>query len=189
MPAHTKPANINLVIKDDLGDTLSGQLLTWALTYGRYIIIMTQIVVLSVFFLRFKLDRDHNDLKEAVAQKQALIQSVSDLEKEVRYVQGKIVLIKTTIQNQDIPVRILKFLSENSPSDVSLASLNISDNKISFSATAKSLRSFSALTYYLQKDNKLDEVTLEDIVRKVDGSVEFNMNALVNPKEFSSKQP
>ena len=79
MPADKRKININLIVKEDLGEALSSQILSWALTYGRYIIIITQIVVLSVFFLRFKLDRDHTDLKEAVTQKQALLESISDL--------------------------------------------------------------------------------------------------------------
>jgi len=79
VPADKRKININLIVKEDLGEALSSQILSWALTYGRYIIIITQIVVLSVFFLRFKLDRDHTDLKEAVTQKQALLESISDL--------------------------------------------------------------------------------------------------------------
>ena len=82
-----KKSGINLLIKPEEELSISSQFLNWALTYGRYIIIIIQIVVLSVFFTRFKIDRDRTDLKEAVAQKRALIESIGEMETEIKRVQ------------------------------------------------------------------------------------------------------
>ena len=76
MPAQKKQVNINLIERPDENNSLSNQFLSWAFTYGRYIIIITQIIVLSVFFLRFKFDREHADLKESVSQKEAILEYI-----------------------------------------------------------------------------------------------------------------
>lgn len=175
--------SINLIIADR-DTSVSGQVLSWALTYGRYIIIVIQIVVLSVFFLRFKLDRDHTDLKEAVSQKQALVQSVADVEAEIRAVQKKLANIRKSTTNQDLSIRILQFLQDNTPSDTNYTILNISTDSVSFIATAKDLKSFNFLLRRFQQPNRFVDVNLEDIQRRTDGRVEFKVQAKINPSGF-----
>lgn len=186
MPARKKKiADINLIIKDQFGTSYYEQLLSWTLTYGRYIVIITQIIVLSVFFLRFKLDRDQTDLKEAVTQKQAIVESISDLETEIRRVQGKLGNIAQITENQEVIPNILYFLQENIPSDTILSNLSLSLEKVSFNATSKDLREFSFLLNQLQQNKKFSEVTLEDIKRQSDGRIEFKINAKVNISAFA----
>lgn len=185
MAAHNKKPNINLIIKHEREESFSGQLLSWAFTYGRYIIIITQIIVLSVFFLRFRLDRDHTDLKESVAQKQALIESVADLETEIKRVQQKLSSVRQITTNQDFLLKIIRFLQDNTPSDTIFSNLAITTEHIDFTATASSLRSFSYFLKRIQVENKFTEVTIEDIVRRNDGRIEFKIQTRVNVKAFS----
>jgi Tfp pilus assembly protein PilN len=182
VPAGKNKVNINLIVKKEA--SFSNQLLSWALTYGRYIIIITQIIVLTVFFTRFKLDRDHTDLKESVSQKQALIESVASLETEIRRIQKNLADIKQVTANQNIPLNILRFLSEITPTNTTFSQISFAQNTIDFSATAENLRSFNFFLRKLQQDNKFSEVTLEDIARKPDGRIEFKIKAEINPKDF-----
>lgn len=184
VPASKKQVNINLVVKDELEESFSGQILSWALTYGRYIIIITQIVVLSVFFLRFKLDRDHTDLKEAVSQKQALVESIADLETDIRRIQGRLTHINQITTQQSALPKVLLFLQNNSPVNMVYSNINLTSEKINFSATAENLRSFNFLLRQLQQDKKFSEVTLEDIARQGSGRIEFKITARINIKEF-----
>ena len=184
MPAKESKINVNLLIKEDIEESLSGQLLGWAFNYGRYIIIITQIVVLSVFFLRFKLDRDHTDLKEAVSQKQALVESVGDLETEIRRVQKRLSDVDQITSNQNYLIKVIKFLQDNTPSDTTFTALILGKDRIAFSASSKDLRSFSYFLRQLQQESKLSEVTLEDILRRPEGRIEFKINARINSKAF-----
>lgn len=186
MLAHKKrTTSINLIIKPEKETGLSEQLLSWTLTYGRYILIITQIVVLSVFFLRFQLDRDHAELKERASEKQAIIESFSDLENEIRRTQDRLSNIKTVSDKQDLPIKTLSFFQENMPSDIFLSSLSISYEKIAFGATAKNLLSFSYLLRELQQDKKFSEVILEEIQRRADGKIEFRITVKINPSQFT----
>lgn len=185
MSAHKNKTNINLLIKEGSDSDFGNQFLSWALTYGRYIIIVVQIFVLSVFFLRFKLDRDHTDLQEAVTQKQALVQSVSDLENEIRRIQKKITDIRTVTTDNDITLKLLRYLEDNTPADTIYSTFSYADSSIRFIASAKNLKNFNFLLRRIQENKNFSDILLEDLVRKADGRVEFRIQAKINPKGFT----
>lgn len=184
MAAHKKKVNINLLISAETGNSLSDQFLSWILTYGRYIIIITQIIVLSVFFFRFKIDRDHTDLKELVTEKQAVLESISDVESEIRRVQDRLANIRTISANQDGLIKVVRFLQQNTPSDTVFANLILTTDEITFQASSGNLQSFSYMLKQLQQDKKFSEVTLLDMVRKTNGRIDFKIDAKINLNEF-----
>lgn len=184
MAARNNQVNINLLIKSKTGDSLSEQFLSWILTYGRYIIIITQIIVLSVFFFRFKIDRDHTDLKELVTQKQAILESLTDLETEIRRIQGRLANIQTISAHQDSILKVIRFLQQRSPTDTTYTNLILNSDRISFLASSGNLRSFSYMLRQLQQDKKFSEVTLQDMNRKANGRIDFKIEAKIDLKEF-----
>jgi hypothetical protein len=184
MPEKRKKININLIIKKDEDINYSGQLLSWAIKYGRYIIILTQIFVLSVFFLRFKLDRDHTDLKDSVTQKQAIVESITDLETEIKHVQNVISHVKEITSNQDLIQKIVFLLEQITPSDMIYSKLSITNQEISFEASALNLKSFNYLLKKLLSENKFSDITLTSITRRIDGRIEFSLSAKINKSGF-----
>jgi hypothetical protein len=184
MAARKKKTNINLLIQQDHDESISGQILSWALTYGRYIIIITQIVVLSVFFMRFKLDRDHTDLKESVTQKQVLVESVTDLETEIRGIQSSLANISKITKGQPSVLKVLNFLQDAAPSDMQFTTLTLKKDVIAFNASTVNLRTFNFLLRQLQQNNRFSDVSLQNILRRTDGHIEFSIEAKINPKSF-----
>ena len=61
--------DIDLLKQKPIEERFLGRFLEWALSYGRYIIIGTQIIVLLAFFSRFKLDQELSDLHERIDEK------------------------------------------------------------------------------------------------------------------------
>ena len=184
MAARKKQININLIIRDQVGNSFTELFLSWVLTYGRYIIIITQIIVLSVFFFRFKIDRDHTDLKELISQKQAILESMSDMEAETRRVQGRLATIRAISADQDSLLKVIRFLQQNVPTDTVFSNLSIAPDHMNFQATSKNLKSFNYILKLLQKDRKFMDVTLQDLSRKPEGRIELKIDAKVNIKEF-----
>ena len=68
---------INLLEKKDIG--LLDKLTFFSLNYLRYIIVITQLVVIGVFFYRFQIDQKIIDLKEGVEQKKEIVKIVLPL--------------------------------------------------------------------------------------------------------------
>lgn len=186
MAARSKKSGINLIIKPEINESFATQLLNWSLTYGRYIIIITQIGVLTVFFLRFKLDREHTDLKEFIDQKQAVVESFSDLEQEIRSVQKKLVNIQTISASQNVIPNILDYVQSVTPQDTVFLSLSLRSNTIEFSATSPSLGSFNQLLRGIQNDDKFQEVKLMDLTRQKTGRIEFRIQANVVTNAFTT---
>lgn len=186
MSAPPKFVKINLLKKEDFDDTYVGQFLKWALTYGRYIIILTQIVVLSVFFLRFKLDRDHVDLKVSIAQKQALLSSVSEIENEVRAIQKRLYDIKNINDKQYLVIQMLIFLQDVTPTDNFYDNIHITSGSMNLGGVGHDLKSLSALLLQLKRSNKFAEITLDDIKRQPDGTVTFKISTKYTIDRFKS---
>ncbi|OGG15029.1 hypothetical protein A2773_02085 [Candidatus Gottesmanbacteria bacterium RIFCSPHIGHO2_01_FULL_39_10] len=184
MAAQPKTLKINLLPREDFEYTFAGLFLKWALSYGRYIIIITQIIVLGVFFMRFKLDREHIDLKESIQQKQALFSSVAEVEGEIRKVQDRLAKIKSLEENQKTPVNILNFLQENTPVEVRYSAIDISNNKLVLKGSGLSLKSLSALLLVLKKSDKFGEISLDSVDRELDGSVIFVLTSSYNLESF-----
>lgn len=173
MPAPNKTLKVNLLPKEIFDETYTGQFFQWALTYGRYIIIITQIVVLGVFFARFRLDRENVDLKESIQQKQALISSVKDVENEVRNIQERLLQIKKIESTQYVPLSVLNFLQDVTPTAIFYKHIKISSGQLSLSGSGNNLHTLSGLLFQLKKSGRFSEITLDDIQRKPDGSVIF----------------
>lgn len=184
MAARPQKKDINLLVNREPEKSFNEQLLSWAITYGRYIIIITQITVLSVFFGRFKLDRDFTDLQDLLKQKQAIVESFADLEKEIRHVQDKLSHIGAIEKGQPLSAQLLAAFSTNSPSDARFSSLSYDGDTVHFAATVATLRSFNAFLYQVQKDGWLTDLVLEDISRRSDGRIEFRMHATVHSQEL-----
>jgi len=187
MAARSKKHDINLLVNREPDKSFHEQLLSWAITYGRYIIIITQIMVLTVFFGRFKLDRDFTDLQDLLKQKQAIVQSFAELETEIRRVQEKLSHIATIEKDQSLPSSLFAAFATNAPSDARFTSLSYEGDTVRFAATVATLRSFNAFLYQVQKDGWLTDLVLEDITRRGDGRVEFRMHATVHPDLLQKK--
>lgn len=184
MTVKKKKKEINLLVKTEEHLSISTQFLDWALTYGRYIIIIIQIVVLSVFFLRFKLDRDRTDLKETVSQKRALVESITDVEDEIRRVQKRLTDIKLISANQDSYSRLINFLEKNTPVETTYTLLSFSSDQVRFTAVSRDLKTFNYLLRQLQNENLLADLQLEDLKRRPDGRVECRLQARIAEKAY-----
>ncbi|MBI1869435.1 hypothetical protein HYS11_00505, partial [Candidatus Gottesmanbacteria bacterium] len=116
--------SINLLPGGKDGKRYGGKFLQWALTYGRYIIIFTELIVLIAFFSRFKFDQELSDLHEIIQQKQAVISSVAEFETEVHLLQARIAQIKTIDRNHELYPKTLHLLDDLLPDDVVLKRLS-----------------------------------------------------------------
>ncbi len=159
MPAKT----INLLPHKDFDQTPLGKFLQWSLTYGRYIIVSTEIIVLLAFIFRFSLDRQITDLNEEIAQKSAIIEANQTFEQQFRNLQLRVNTIGKIITNQDLPLNILKHLENITPSGITFSSYNYAGNKINIQAIAASDQSLAEFLYQLKKSQLLSDINVTNL--------------------------
>ena len=184
MPANQ--VSINLLDVEGNSNSVWNRIMIWITTYGRYIMITTELIVLLAFASRFSLDRKLSDLKENITQKQEILEVNAGLEKEIRDVQDKTTAIKTLIQEQPVPVETLTLIHILVPLGVNLNSLTIDKDKIKTDVTANSSDSFTKFLSNFSATNKLSGVEIGK-VNKGPSGIHFSLTATI-PKTQPAKR-
>lgn len=182
MPA-ARSISINLLGQEDLKHTPQGRLVSWALTYGRYIMIGTEIVVLLAFISRFSLDRKLTDLKEEISQKQAILEANISLERDIRSLQDHLAKINQTTAHQPVPLSTLILLQTLLPADVYVDTLDIMPDRMSVAAIAETTRGFSQLLTNLQAAKEFSRIDIGDIKKNAETGIEFKFTAVLSNKK------
>lgn len=171
--------HIDLLDKNDLSRSPYGRIITWAITYGRYIMIGTEIVVLLAFISRFTLDRRLTDLKEEIAQKQAILTANASFENDIRSLQNQLAKTKTLLTDQTKPLDILTALQTMVPNGVSFVSYDFGDNKLSIAASARDMQGFSQFLSNLQSNKYLASIEVGDVSKDQLQGIQFKFTAKV----------
>lgn len=175
MPASSP--TINLLGSEDLQHSPWGRILVWATTYGRYIMITTEIVVLLAFISRFSLDRKLTDLNEEIMQKQAIIEANSGFEAEFRSLQERIRTIKTLVAGQGQLRDVLEELQRLLPPDVHFDSLALDQGKLVAKTLAATTAGFSQFLSNVGQSSVLQNIEVGEIRKNPVTGIEFQLTA------------
>ena len=189
MPADSSRVSINLLQKTDLEHTAIGRITTWAVTYGRYIMIGTEIVVLLAFIARFSLDRKLTDLKEEIAQKQAIIQVNAGFEQDVRNIQLRLSTIKGDIVTQSKPAELLAFLQNSLPPDVYIGTLDYSKEKFIVEAVSGTTEGFSQFITNFAAAPGVRDLEIGDIQKQPGRGIQFKVSATIGAPPAPVRTP
>jgi len=161
MPAPRR--EIELLPQEEWEKTSFGKLLKWTLTVGRYIVIVTELIVILAFLSRFKLDRDLTDLYEDIEQKQARIEASSDFENEFRFLQKRLVMVEGVEKKQLSTAGVIDELTPLIPLDISLTKLTVSGQEVSLTAIALSEQGLASFINSLKKSDKFENLALSQV--------------------------
>lgn len=161
-----KQREINLLKQRRFEDTLFGRSLTWALSAGRVIVIVTELIVIAAFLSRFWLDRALTDLNEQNSALKTQVEAFSSFETEFRQAQERLTLYKNLIGSQKRYSGIVKEVASFLPSDVALTNISVSEDLVEIKGRALSEGGLAGLIKALEgaktvKDIKLSDLSLE----------------------------
>lgn len=157
--------------------------LHFCLTFGRYIVICTEIIVISCFLARFKLDRDLENLSESINTKQAVVQSFSSREEEIRALQTQLSEIKKIMATRKDQTKFLANLAALLPESVLLDNLTIKGNQLKLSATSYSSQDLAAFLDRIRLAAGFQEPVLGEVV--VDrGQIKFSLSTSLTPEAY-----
>lgn len=176
MPGSESNVSINLYQKTDLEHSAVGRITTWAVTYGRYIMIGTEIIVLLAFIARFSLDRKLTDLKEEIGQKQAILVANAGFEQDIRNIQDRLSKVRTVTSTQTKATNLLAFVQNTLPIDVSIISLDYSNDKLIIEAAAGSTNGFSQFLTSLAAAPGVRGIDIGDIQKQPERGIQFKVS-------------
>lgn len=173
--------HLNLLKPQGEKQKIVANLLNWLLSAGRYIVIFIEIIVLSAFLLRFKLDYDIANIKEKIDEQIPFIQSLKSDETLIKKVQFQLNTIRNIRQEDPDFTIILKKVANQMPQNINVTNINMEKTGavITFKiiGTSQNETGLATLILGLKEDKSLSNIDLASI------SIEQNLiNFTINGK-------
>jgi len=170
--------DINLLPQEEWEKKPIGRLVKWTLTIGRYIVIATELIVITAFISRFKFDRDLSDLYEEIEIQQARIKSSEEFEKEFRLIQNRLKVIKELDKRKIDPSKILTSAADLIPLNVTLENLQFDreTGKLTFTGYSLSESGLAAFINNLKQSDYFNNIEIESIVKGSELQIDFKLN-------------
>ncbi len=176
MPAAPNIA-INLLGSSQQEFSPIGRLITWITTYGRYIMITTEMIVLIAFISRFSLDRQLTDLNDEISQKQDIITANQDLEQHFKRTQDALIKIKVLLSQQVTYTNAIYTLHTLLPQGTYFQNLSISEGKVSSQVTSLTVQSFSQFLLNLSASKTLTNIEIGTVDKASSLGIQYTMQA------------
>lgn len=168
---------INLLPQDDLESRPGGKFLKWALSWGKKIVVLTELMVVLAFLSRFWLDSSVADLSEEIDRRKTIIQASSQFENEFKTTQSKINQVKT-ITNLPSPVVIYDITKSLISPQIMINEITISGTKVKVQGSGED-RLISALVASFKSSQDFSEVILEKVSKQTkEPYVDFSLTAI-----------
>lgn len=163
---------INLLPEKEI--SLIDKVMYFSLNYLRYIIVITQLVVIGVFFYRFQIDQRIIDLKESVDQKKEIVQIVLPLLQEASRIDQKSKEINIVLKKQQRFDGMIKYLLTIFPETITLTKLESTEDSLKITGNANDPKHLQAFYGLIKKENKFSNVQFSSI-KKTDSGYLFIM--------------
>ncbi|MFC1627296.1 PilN domain-containing protein [Patescibacteria group bacterium] len=172
-----KRKEINLLPKEKWESGTVGKLLKWVLNVGRYVVVFTELIVISAFLFRFGLDRRLTDIKEQVNNKKSVINSFGDFEEVFRRTQLQLKTVSDTADESLDMGEILNEISQMTPIDTSYTSIGINEEGVALEGQTLSDVGLATLLAKSQASKLFTGVVLENVssAQEQSQAIEFRM--------------
>ncbi|KKS33238.1 MAG: hypothetical protein UU93_C0001G0069 [Candidatus Amesbacteria bacterium GW2011_GWA2_42_12] len=173
------PRSINLLPQSEFETSFWGKLLTWALSTGRYVIILTELVVIIAFISRFKLDQDLQVLSEKISGQKNVLRASSSYETRFRQVQTKITTAKKKLDTQHQVTQALDLVTSRVITGVKLENINVDLNGVSVTGTALDSQIFGNFVTRFSISPQWKSIDLSNISQTDTLGVKFTISAKI----------
>ena len=137
------PKEISLLPQEEDLNSSAARFLRWATTVGRYVIIFTELIVISAFISRFWLDRKNADLSEVIRQQKAILATTQTFEKDFSLLKLRLDKIRLFYAQQPEYDQNLSSLAKSTPPQIIYNNLVIDRDKDNLISATASLSSSS----------------------------------------------
>lgn len=178
---------ISLLPQERFRKSPIGRLSFWLVSVGRYIIVFTELIVVSAFLSRFYLDRKNADLSEKIRQQKAILASVSDFENDYLLFQKRLKLIESKMELEENFAEPLRTIASHLHPDVLISSYSYIRDKnlpvISLTTESFSVTGVSYFVNSLSGDPQIDVVKLEGVNKERNKKIEARLTVHFKDKE------
>lgn len=148
------------------------RIIYFVLNYLRYILVITQIIVIGVFFYRFKIDQEMVDLQESVSQKKEIIQVSQPLIIEAKKQSFKLDAAQSIVTKQSTFLQAMDYLLSLFPENLYLTKIRLVKDSISMVGYTEDPQSINNFLNKLKNEGRFKKVLLKNI-KKGEQGLEF----------------
>lgn len=163
-----KLPSINLLKKEE--KSFLEKFISWALTIGRLVVILTEGIALVAFLYRFSLDRQLIDLNSKIKQEQYIVEKSKTNENKFRNLQERLSLASKYSESGSSLVNVFKDFYLFAPSDMIFNNIIVSDTRVKIDTDVQSIASLTSFINKLKNHPKVSSVNLDTIENKVTNS-------------------
>jgi len=163
-----------------------GSAIHWALTIGRYLVIVTEIVAIAIFVLSIKLSADKQDLKESISGLTQQVSAQEDFEKEFRSVQDRINEVKKQRSSHFLNNKLIAEFLKILPKGMTLDTLELAENEVNFTGSFATPKELQTLILSFSQSDKIVGLNISKLEHPNESSkrFEFSASAIIIPNTF-----
>lgn len=158
-----KPQLLTINLAKHRGDTFWDTFVSWALTIGRVVVILTEGIALAAFLYRFSLDRQLVDLHDHIQQQTAVVNLLKNNETTFRNLQNRLSVAKNVIKSADIFTSTFTDILALVPSDMTLTTFQMTPTAVRMEGSLSSITSLRTLVDKLKGYPHVTSVSLDKI--------------------------
>jgi len=137
--------------------------ISWALTIGRLVVIITELIALICFVYRFSLDSQLIDLHSKIKQEQAVINFLKKDEETYRNLQDRLSVAGTFSTLGLEKIKIFNDVLGFTPQGITYNDFSLSSDQLRMTANVESVFALSNFVELLKKYPKIDSISIDKI--------------------------
>jgi hypothetical protein len=177
MPKPSERSTINLL--DPMGPPSDAWTVAynWVTKVGRYILVSIEIIVLTVFFARFFLDKINNDLTDEINDKVEILSNQSLREDELKYRNLHTLFTDINRLSEEQPTNSTEVSSVLSgvPQDLTLDKFSFTGGRFSLTLLSSNFENINDYEFSLRQNPKYSGVSLT-VSKSGQGSSEIEVS-------------
>ncbi len=173
------PASINLIKTNS--NELANQVINWALTIGRLLIIVVELVALSAFIYRFILDNQLRDLNSKIIAEQAYLNTQQKQEATFRNLQNRLTLETSTVNQGKAKAKMVKDVIALATPGISFINFTYSKQQFIIQLNTTSVFPLSVFINSLKSYPLTDSISI-DLINNHPDTATIEVDLTVNLK-------
>ncbi len=143
----------------------------WALTIGRLVVILTELIALSAFLYRFTLDRQLIDLHSKIKQKTAIVGYLKGREEIYRNLQDRLLVASTFSDSGKKKIKTFNDIIGLAVGGMTFNDLVLTENHVKIDANFQYISSLTSFVNSLKNYTAIESVSIEKIENKLSNAL------------------
>lgn len=145
------------------------KIMSWTLTIGRLIIILTEVVALSAFVYRFSLDEKLIELHSSIKQKQVVVSLLKQDEDKYRNLQDRIALASTFTEKSSKSNESIQAIFNLISPGIIINNLTLNKERVNINVNASSISQLNNFVSTLKDYPQIASISIDNIESKPSG--------------------